>query len=136
MRFPQKIPFVAVASFLVLHIALSSQACYYASGQVALDDIPCPESNHCCPSGDTCMSNGICRDNNNFNNGANATLSDGKTFNATGLYNAGSCQTPNMEDCSLSCVNSKIPRIPPTDTPIDANNTVSISKFRSVHLVL
>jgi hypothetical protein len=66
-------------------------------------DTPCAGSNMCCPQGDSCMDNGICRDKNNFPNGTKVTFPDGDSYNYTGLYMTSSCQDKSYQGCTVPC---------------------------------
>ncbi|KAL2841222.1 hypothetical protein BJY01DRAFT_217711 [Aspergillus pseudoustus] len=88
---------------LVLLLASrASSTCYYRDGTIANNDEPCPNSNICCPSGDTCMDNLLCRDKNNFANGSTVTFPGG-TYNYTDLYHTSSCQSQSYNGCSIQC---------------------------------
>ncbi|KAL6233781.1 hypothetical protein BDW75DRAFT_214131 [Aspergillus navahoensis] len=88
---------------LVLLLASrASSTCYYRDGTIAEDDEPCPNSSICCPSGDTCMDNLLCRDKNNFANGSTVTFPGG-TYNYTDLYHTSSCQSQSYNGCSIQC---------------------------------
>ncbi|KAH8689002.1 hypothetical protein BGW36DRAFT_391559 [Talaromyces proteolyticus] len=80
-----------------------STTCYYRNGTVAENDTPCANSEMCCPSGDACMSNGLCRDKNNFQNGSTVTFPGGVTYNYTGLYYTPSCRNETYDSCSIQC---------------------------------
>ncbi|EED14867.1 conserved hypothetical protein [Talaromyces stipitatus ATCC 10500] len=80
-----------------------STTCYYRNGTVATNDIPCPGSKMCCPSSDSCMDNGLCRDKINHSNGSTTTFPDGHTYNYTGLYYTPSCQDVTYNGCLIDC---------------------------------
>ncbi|KAL4937332.1 hypothetical protein BDV06DRAFT_74972 [Aspergillus oleicola] len=87
---------------VILLASHASSTCYYRDGTIAEDDEPCPNSNICCPSGDTCMDNLLCRDKNNFANGSTVTFTGG-TYNYTDLYHTSSCQSQSYNECSIQC---------------------------------
>ncbi|KAL5335489.1 hypothetical protein BJX70DRAFT_410386 [Aspergillus crustosus] len=87
---------------VILLASRASSTCYYRDGTIAEDDEPCPDSRICCPSGDTCMDNFLCRDQNNFANGSTVTFPGG-TYNYTDLYHTSSCQSQSYDGCSIQC---------------------------------
>lgn len=98
---------LAIATFIEL--SLVSATCYFADGQVALNEFPCPNSSRCCPPGDTCLSNGLCQDVHNFNNASLATIGS-VTVNFTGLYSSGTCIYNDTTLCPLSCTSRMFAR--------------------------
>jgi hypothetical protein len=78
-------------------------ACYYRNGTLATNDIPCPNTPTCCPSGATCTSNLLCRDKNNHANGSLTSFPDGHSYNYTGLYYTPSCQDESYRGCLVAC---------------------------------
>ncbi|KAL4789065.1 hypothetical protein BDV19DRAFT_374677 [Aspergillus venezuelensis] len=87
---------------MILLASHASSTCYYRDGTIAEDDEPCLNSNICCPSGDACMDNLLCRDKNNFANGSTVTFTGG-TYNYTDLYHTSSCQSQSYNGCSIQC---------------------------------
>jgi hypothetical protein len=87
---------------VILLTSRVSSTCYYRDGTIARGDKPCPNSNICCPSGDTCMDNLLCRDKHNFANKSAVTFPGG-VYNFTDLYHTSSCQSQSYNGCSIQC---------------------------------
>ncbi|KAL5049572.1 hypothetical protein BDW71DRAFT_151005 [Aspergillus fruticulosus] len=87
---------------VILLASRASSTCYYRDGTIAEDDEPCPNSNICCPSGDTCMDNLLCRDKNNLANASTVNFPGGE-YNYTDLYHTSSCQSQSYNGCSIQC---------------------------------
>jgi hypothetical protein len=82
-----------------------STSCYYVGGAEDTARYQCPFSNHCCPIGATCTTNGLCQDINNHIDKSLTQFSGGNFYNMTGLYMSGACTSET--DCSLSCAHRK-----------------------------
>jgi hypothetical protein len=70
--------------------------CAFSNGTLS-NEFQCGPLPQCCPDGSTCLSNGICQDRNNLDNG---TVLPGR-YNFTGLYMSGSCS--KAEACLTHC---------------------------------
>ncbi|KAL2012387.1 hypothetical protein VTN00DRAFT_5105 [Thermoascus crustaceus] len=95
---------LSLLSLALTHLV--SATCYYRDGSIADNDVPCPDSNICCPSKDTCMDNGLCRDVNNHPNGSLTYLPGAANpgpYNYTGLYYTSSCQSKSFTNCIVPC---------------------------------
>lgn len=94
---------VVISSFLALK---ASALCFYHDGTLAASYVQCPGVDWCCKPTDTCVSNGLCRDINNKEDGSMTTLADG-SFNFNGLYQTASCANNNWSGCENQCLSCK-----------------------------
>lgn len=97
-----------IAALFAFAYTRAHASCYYYDGNSADTDIPCGyETNYCCPEGDTCVSNGLCQDENNHLNGSLTYFPNDENpgpYNYTGLYASASCTSSDWSGCSSYCV--------------------------------
>ncbi|KAF2716638.1 hypothetical protein K431DRAFT_12009 [Polychaeton citri CBS 116435] len=92
----------------LLHVSLAAD-CYFRDGSPALikhgtgSYVQCPGVDWCCRPTDTCSTNGLCRDVNNYPDGSNVTFSNGASANMTGLYRTPACVNSDFSGCVTQC---------------------------------
>lgn len=86
--------------------------CYFRNGDLAQINgqgyQQCPGSSFCCLPTDACVDNGLCRDNNNHEDGS-VVYYDGGEHNETGLYQTPACSNSDYAGlCSEQCTNGTL----------------------------